>query len=101
MNDLALRWDRRQWVGETQWGPAGPVEPLEPEAEWNHGQWVGVGRRSGPQPRPVSPPDTRGGFSGFGVSDGGGQRWATGYRSRTAEVVPILDAGEADAEGVF
>ena len=81
MNKSPLRWDCRQVVGVTQWGPTGPVDVVEPLAVWNHGQLVGEGQGSGNHARPVPPPDTSGGFSGFGATwDGSGLRWATGYR---------------------
>lgn len=101
MNKSPLRWDRRQVVGVTQWGPSGPVDVVEPLAVWNHGQVVGEGQGSGNHARPVPPPDTSGGFSGFGATwDGSGLRWATGYRSHRADIVAISDFGEREVKKV-
>lgn len=80
MDRTGLDWNRHQWVGERGQRGVTP-DDISDEARWNLYQWVGepsTGRAAGSWEPDV--PDLGGGFSGFGRADGGGQRWATGYR---------------------
>jgi hypothetical protein len=71
-DDLCRPWSRYQWAS----GEAFPDEPDEP-AGWNLSQWVGD-QGSGAVRRPSElscPPETAGGFSGFGHTPGAAARW--------------------------
>lgn len=86
------RWDRRQWVGDGQ----GAISGREIEAftaVWTYRQWVGEGQGGTGREAPVAGSPTSGrpsGFSGFGVSDSGGQQWAPPVAMRAV--------GEAESE---
>lgn len=79
MDSIGQQWDRFQWASGGGRNASASVESDLDDA-WNLAQWVGQARR-GAIPNTWVPGlvDTSGGFSGFGCSDSGGQRWATGY----------------------
>jgi hypothetical protein len=95
-------WDRSQWVGEGQGD--GPT-PRAADAElgrWNYAQWVGEGQGDVQRPGLVNAtgePGTPNGFTGFGVADSGGQRWAPeiGGAERRVEEPAEEEADEAVA----
>jgi hypothetical protein len=100
MNRIGQRWDRFQWASGGGRNASASVGGTYSEA-WNLAQWVGQAR-DGAFPNPWAPGlvDTTGGFtggfSGFGCSDSGGQRWATGYRRAPSDAdrrSPDVDAG--------
>jgi hypothetical protein len=96
VQDLKRRWTGRQWVGVGRAEGLTSVE-LSSDAEWNFYQWVGDNGRGLPNKRYAAPsePDPKGGFSGFGHSDSGGQRWAIGYaRPEVQTASPIEDDAE-------
>lgn len=82
------RWDRHQWASSA-------ADTQDDITAWNLIQWVG--NRPGAWGEPfVVEVDKDGlfhGFSGFGVSDSGGQRWA----SETAPASRMIDTVESSA----
>jgi hypothetical protein len=83
MVEIGHTWDRHQWAGEGQRddASAGYGDEL---GVWHFSQWIGdTGRAATERRRIAVRIDTSGGFSGFGLSDSGGQRWAIGYRDRS------------------
>ena len=82
------RWDRHQWA-------SGAAETRDDVTAWNLIQWVGDRPGAGREPIVVEV-DQDGlfrGFSGFGVSDSGGQRWA----SESATASRLNDTAESPA----
>lgn len=75
---LHQRWDRHQWVGERDRSVPDHREPGTEPATWSGAQMVGD--RPGLTRRPFRVDHTSDGlphgFSGFGISGIGGQRWA-------------------------
>jgi hypothetical protein len=80
MEDIAMSeqqgrvWDRHQWAG----APANhATDATGAKASWNLAEWVGYRRGTRAAiASAVEPDGLPHGFSGFGVSDSGGQRWA-------------------------
>lgn len=78
MDEQKVRvWDRHQWASGM--APATPVEMESQIEEWDLIEWVGEKpRTTGEAFVAEAELDCRPhGFSGFGVSDSGGQRWAS------------------------
>ena len=93
-----LGWNRHQWAGENQATRATVIEAETPTAKWNLSQWAGEGHGEVTRPSRIVAADTDGlpsGFSGFGVSDSGGQRWAG-----TPTLNPAEEAVADDEEAV-
>jgi hypothetical protein len=83
MDEIGKTWDRHQWVGRGRRDDASAGEVDELEA-WHFSQWIGhAGKAATDRHRSPVRIDTSGGFSGFGLADSGGQRWANGYRHRS------------------
>ena len=82
------RWDRHQWASSA-------ADTQDDITDWNPIQWVGD--RPGARRQPIAvEADADGlfhGFNGFGVSDSGGQRWA----SESASASPMNDTAESPA----
>ena len=70
-DDLCRTWSRYQWASVT------PVPEPDAPAGWNLSQWVGdQGRGAVHRPSELPcPPETAGGFSGFGHAPGAAARW--------------------------
>jgi len=72
-------WDRHEWA-EGAAGFSDPEPDTEPPiAAWNLIQWVGdkPGLVRKPAEVDIETDGLPHGFNGFGVSDSGGQRWAS------------------------
>jgi hypothetical protein len=83
-----LGWNRHQWAGDNQGTRTTIIEAETPTAKWNLSQWVGEGHGEVARPSRIAGADADGlphGFSGFGVSDSGGQRWAPASAQATTE----------------
>lgn len=96
MDGINREWDRRQWVGEGQGSALRPSEAPVVE-QWHFSQWAGTPRVLGDRAQPLPTQGTRSGFSGFGHSDSGGQRWAEGYRSSVPKPITAPAAASARA----
>lgn len=98
MDEIGRTWDRHQWVGRGRRASAGEVDELE---AWHFAQWIGDrGKAATDRHRSPVRIDTSGGFSGFGLADSGGQRWATGYRLRSPVATRLVpDAIVAERPG--
>jgi hypothetical protein len=92
MNGTGRTWDRHQWAGAPAGQARGASEPPTYDGKWSLWQWVGTfpAEREALERR-LDEPETSGGFSGFGVADSGGQRWATGYAPGVASEIIDLD----------
>jgi hypothetical protein len=94
-----LGWNRHQWAGDNQGTRTTIIEAETPTAKWNLTQWVGEGQGEVARPSRIFGADADGlphGFSGSGVSDSGGQRWAPASAQATAEA-DVADDEEAVA----
>ncbi len=80
MDRIGYPWDRHQWSGGQHDDSNSRTERAQ-SAPWNRMQWVAELNGRVPVPAPSDAPDSRSGFSGFGVPDTGGVRWAIGYRA--------------------
>jgi hypothetical protein len=84
-------WDRHQWAG----APANhATEATGAKASWNLAEWVGYRRgiARAAIASAVEPDGLPHGFSGFGVSDSGGQRWAAPSRAALPARRPAVAA---------
>lgn len=98
MDGIGRTWDRHQWAsgGQRDDVSGGEDDGLPP---WHFSQWIGD-RGKAERHRTAVTVDTSGGFSGFGLSDSGGQRWATGYRHRSPVATRLVpDAIVAERPG--
>jgi hypothetical protein len=83
VDEIGRTWDRHQWVGDGRRDHVSGGLGDELEA-WHFSQWIGdPGKAATDRGRSPVRIDTSGGFSGFGIADSGGQRWANGYRHRS------------------
>jgi len=92
-----IGWNRYQWAGDQ--GTSRTVIDVEPAtARWNLSQWVGEGQGQVSRPTAIQATGDSGrpsGFSGFGVSDSGGQQWAP-----SASSVAVQEDAAQDEEAV-
>lgn len=90
-------WNRYQWAGERENVARALHEPDLAVARWSYPQWVGEGRGSVTHPARIDAlgdSNRPSGFSGLGVSDSGGQRWAP----RSAPVPAAVDESASEEE---
>ena len=81
MDGIERAWNGVQWVGDQGSSSGQGLSEPDPLPRWHCQQWAGVSdesgaRRSGAHHRR---PNEFSGFSGFGHTVAGGQRWASGY----------------------
>lgn len=92
MRSIGQPWSRWQWAS-VDTAPALDAEEQALRERWDLAQWVGAGQghvaRSGQRTM-----DASGGFSGCGVPDSGGSRWAEGYLRSTTSSRQADDASE-------
>jgi hypothetical protein len=84
-------WDRHEWA-EGATGFPDPQADAEPAiAAWNLIQWVGdrPGLVREPAVLDIETDGLPHGFSGFGISDSGGQRWASSSSSAAEYSAPV------------
>ncbi len=79
-------WTRYQWAGDQVDRPT-PLHGTDETAAWAFPQWAGQdggqGRTANTRIDAAGDPEVASGFSGFGVSDSGGQRWAPAASNAT------------------
>ena len=99
MDRIGSPWSRHQWAGTPEELLAIDAADEPASHPWNFSQWVGDPGHDHPRvPFVPSHPDGRGGFSGFGVPDSGGMRWATGYDHAVPAELVALDGIDAEGE---
>jgi hypothetical protein len=99
MDHIGRTWHRHQWSSGHD--DVSPPTDRSQHAPWNRMQWVGQTNGRIPIPVPSDAPDPRSGFSGFGVPDTGGMRWAIGYRATDRRAAEAAPERGATAEGAM